>query len=89
MKVGSVTLELTKTNPKKNQFTLNLYADDKKIERKDKAINEPVYFYVRGASSALELVVNKLGKNNVAGYISTPKGYFAGIPNVLSGRPGI
>ena len=87
-KVGTVMLELTKTNPKKNQFTVNLYADDKRIERKDKAINEPVYFYVQGASSALELVVNKLGKDSVSGYISAPKGFFASTPNVLSARPG-
>jgi hypothetical protein len=87
-KVGTVTLELTKTNTKKNQFTVNLYFDDKRTERKDKAINEPVYFYVQGASSALELVVNKVGKNSIAGYMSTPKGFFAGIPNVLGARPG-
>ena len=87
-KVGTVTLELSKTNPKKNQFTVNLYADDKRIERKDKAINEPVYFYVQGATSALELVVNKLGKDSIAGYISTPKGFFSATPNVLASRPG-
>lgn len=87
-KVGTVTLELTKTNPKKNQFTIILVADDKTVERKDKAINEPVYFYVQGASSALELVVNKLGKDSVTGYLSTPKGFFKDAPTVLSGRPG-
>ena len=87
-KVGTVTLELTKTNPKKNQFTVNLYFDDKRTERKDKSINEPLYFYVQGASSALELVVNKLGKDSVGGYVSTPKGFFSGVPTVLTGRPG-
>jgi len=87
-KVGTVMLELAKTNPKKNQFTVNLYADDKRIERRDKAMNEPVYFYVQGASSALELVVNKLGKDTVAGYISAPKGFFPNTPNVLAARPG-
>ncbi len=88
-KVGTVTVELTKTNPKKNQFTVNLYFDDKRTERKDKSINEPIYFYVQGASSALELVVNKLGKDSVGGYMSAPKGFFAGVPSVLSGRPGL
>lgn len=87
-KVGPVTVELTRTNPKKNQFTLNLYFDDKRTERKDKSVNEPVYFYVRGAANALELVVNKLSKDSVAGYISAPKGFLADVPNVLSARPG-
>jgi hypothetical protein len=87
-KVGTVMVELSATNPKKNQFTVYLYADDKRVERKDKSINEPVYFYVQGASSALELVVNKLAKDSVAGYVSTPKAFFSGTPNVLTARPG-
>ncbi len=87
-KIGTVMIELQRTNPKKNQFTVNLFFDDKRTERKDKAINEPVYFYVQGASSALELVVNKLGKDSIAGYISAPKGFFPNTANVLSARPG-
>jgi chromosome segregation ATPase len=87
-KIGTVMIELEKTDNKRNTFTVNLIADDKRIERRDKAMNEPVYFYVQGASSALELVVNKLGKDNIAGYVSTPKGFFPSTPNVLASRPG-
>jgi len=87
-RIGNLTVELTKTNVGKNQFTINLYFDDKRTERKDKAIYEPVYFYMQSAPSALELVVNHLGKNSIAGYISTPKGFFANTPNILSSRPG-
>lgn len=86
-KVGSVTLILRKTNPKKNQFTVGIVSDDQTTERKDKSINEPLYFLARGASSPLELVVNKLSKDSISGYISTPKGFFAGVPNVLQARP--
>ncbi|HET7840186.1 MAG TPA: hypothetical protein VFM21_01205 [Terriglobia bacterium] len=86
-KIGTVTLELLGTNVKKNLFTVNLFFDDKRTVRKDKAINEPVYFYVQGASSALELVVNKVAKDSVGGYVSAPKGFFANTPNVLAARP--
>jgi hypothetical protein len=86
-KIGTVMMELQGTNVKKNLFTVSLFFDDKSAVRKDKAINEPVYFYVQGASSALELVVNKVGKNTIAGYISAPKGFFANTPNVLATRP--
>jgi len=86
-KVGTVTMELDKTDPKRNVFTVILLFDDKRTVRKDKAINEPVYFYVQGASSALELVVNKLGKDSIAGYISTPKAFFPNATNVLAARP--
>lgn len=86
-KVGSVMVELEKTNPKKNQFTVNLYFDDKRTERHEAAY-EPVYFYMQGASSALELVVNKVGKDSIAGYVSAPKGFISNAPNVLTARPG-
>ncbi len=88
-KVGNVMIELTKTNPKRNQYSVNLYFDDKRTERKDKALDEPVTFYMQGAPSPLELVVNKIGKNSVSGYLSAPKGFFANTPNVLSARPGV
>jgi predicted nucleic acid-binding Zn-ribbon protein len=87
-KLGTVTIELLKTDTKRNTFTVSLNFDDKWTQRKDKAINEPVYFYVQGAASALELVVNKLGKDSIAGYMSAPKGFFANTPNVLAARPG-
>ncbi len=87
-KLGTVTVELEKTDPKRNVFSVFLSFDDKKTERSNKAMNEPLYFYVQGASSALELVVNKLGKDSVSGYLSTPKGFFPNTTNVLGQRPG-
>ncbi len=87
-KIGTIVIELDKTDQKKNLYNINLYFDDKRTPRKDRAINEPLYFYVHGASSALELVVNNVGRNSVSGYVSAPKGFFSGIPNVLTARPG-
>ncbi|MGD1157973.1 MAG: hypothetical protein ABSA41_19410 [Terriglobia bacterium] len=87
-KVGTVTVELDKTDTKRNVFSVFLYFDDKRTQRSNKAINEPVYFYVQGAPSALELVVNKVGKDTISGYLSAPKGFFPNTPNVLSARPG-
>jgi predicted nucleic acid-binding Zn-ribbon protein len=86
-KVGNVTLQLQKTDTKKNVFTVNLVFDDKPHLHRDRAMGDPVYFYVQGAPSALELVVNKLGKDSISGYISTPKGFFPNATNVLAARP--
>jgi hypothetical protein len=86
-KIGTVSVQLQKTDPKRNVFTVNLVFDDKPHVHRDRAMGEPVYFYVQGAASALELVVNKLGKDSVAGYISTPKGFFPNATNVLAARP--
>jgi hypothetical protein len=87
-KLGTITVELEKTDPKRNVFSVYLSFDDKRTERSNKAMNEPLYFYVQGASSALEMVVNKLGKDSVSGYVSTPKGFFPSTTNVLGQRPG-
>jgi len=86
-KVGNVTLQLQKTDTKKNVFTVNLVFDDKPHLHRDRAMDDPVYFYVQGAPSALELVVNKLGKDSISGYISTPKGFFPNATNILAARP--
>jgi hypothetical protein len=87
-KVGTVTVQLQKTDTRRNVFTVNLTFDDNPHVYRDKAMDEPLYFYVQGASSALELVVNKLGKDSVTGYVSTPKGFFPNATNVLGQRPG-
>lgn len=86
-KIGGIMVELLKTNQKRNLYTLNLYFDDKRTERKDNALDQPVFFYVRGAKSPLELVVNKLGKNRISGCVSTEKGLFPKAPTVLTSRP--
>jgi uncharacterized coiled-coil protein SlyX len=72
-KVGDLMVELRGTNVKKNQFTVALYVDDLRLEKKNRAIDEPIYFYTRGTRVPLELVVNQIGKDKVLGYMSIPK----------------
>ncbi len=72
-KVGDVTLELRSTNTNKNIFTIKLGVDDTTFEKKNRSVNEPIFFYTRGSRSALELVINQVGKNKAVGYISIPK----------------
>ena len=72
-RLGHVMVELRSTNAKRNQFTVALYADDQRLEKKNRAVNEPIYFYTRGYRAPLELVVNQVGRDKVAGYVSVPK----------------
>jgi peptidoglycan hydrolase CwlO-like protein len=74
-KVGDMMVELRGTNVKKNQFTIALYVDDLRMEKKDRAIDEPIYFYTRGTRAPSELVVNQIGKNKVVGYVSILKAH--------------
>jgi phage shock protein A len=72
-RVGDITLLLKKTDPKRNQYTVDVTADDKRTEKRDKNINEPVQFYTSKAKQPYELVVNQVQKNLIVGYLATPK----------------
>jgi len=73
VKVGNVTVELKNVNEKNNRFTVAMTVEDKKFEKKNRAMNEPIFFYTSGARFPEEMVINKVGKNAVSGYVSIPK----------------
>ena len=77
-KVGDVQVRLEKADPKHNRYTIQLTADDKVTEKKDRNINEPLQFYTSKARQPYEIVVNDVKKDQIAGYLSIPK--------VLAGR---
>jgi cell division protein FtsB len=81
-RVGPVQMSLSKTDPKKAKYTLTVVADDKTIEKKDKTSGEPVQFYVKGSShmAPYEIVVFDVGKNQISGYLATPKDGGGGAP---------
>lgn len=72
-RVGDITLLLKKSDQKKNRYTVEITADDKRTEKKDKSVNEPVQFYVAAARQPYEIVVNEVGKDVIKGYLATPK----------------
>ena len=65
-RVGPISVRLRKADQKRNRFTIELWADDKRIEKKDKTLLEPVQFYVQGSRMPYELVVNKLDKDHIS-----------------------
>jgi predicted nucleic acid-binding Zn-ribbon protein len=74
-RVGPVQVNLIRTDPKRSKYTINVIADDKIIEKKDKTSGEPVQFYVKGSTrmAPYEIVVFDVGKNQITGYLATPK----------------
>jgi chromosome segregation ATPase len=70
-RVGDISLRLDKADQKKNRFTVMVMADDKTVEKKDKTVNEPLQFYV--SKALYEVVVNSVSKDQISGYLSTPK----------------
>jgi DNA repair exonuclease SbcCD ATPase subunit len=73
-RVAGVGLTLKKTSVKRYRFSLALVADDMEIEKKDRTVNEPIFFYLKGSKRFYELVVNKVESTKVTGYVSTPRG---------------
>jgi chromosome segregation ATPase len=72
-KVGNVTVELKGVNEKRNQYSVAMTVDDKRFEKKNRALNEPILFYTSGSHQAEEVVINKVGKDQISGYLSMPK----------------
>ncbi len=71
--VSTVSLQLKKVNPKKNKFNLNVIADDRTIEKKERGVAEPLQFYTGRDRQLYEVVIFTTEKNGVTGYLSTPK----------------
>jgi chromosome segregation ATPase len=71
--ISTVSLELKKTDPKKSRFTLNVYADDHTIEKKDRTLGEPLQFYTGRDRQLYEVVVFSVDKDSISGYLATPK----------------
>jgi hypothetical protein len=73
IKVGDIAVKLKRTDQKKGRFTIELVADDRSVEKKDRTVNEPLQFYVSAARQPYELVVNQVHKDRIVGYLATPK----------------
>ena len=71
--ISGISLQLKKADTKHSRYTLLVESDDKKIEKKDKSLDEPVQFYTGKDKLLYELVINAINKNQVIGYLATPK----------------
>jgi hypothetical protein len=72
-KVGDVLVRLEKADPKHNRYSIQLTADDKVTEKKDKTVNEPIVFVTSKSKQPYEIVVNDIKKDAIVGYLSIPK----------------
>jgi hypothetical protein len=85
-KVGNLTVELKGVNEKHNRANVVVVLEDKRLEEKNRNINSPIIIYPSGAHQAQEVVINKIGKNSISGYLSVPK---AGVqPSSASSKSG-
>lgn len=72
-RIGDVAIQLKKFDTRRNRYTLELIANDKRVEKKDRTVNEPVQFYMAKARLPYELVVNEVRGDRIIGYLAAPK----------------
>ena len=68
-----LAIPIKKTDTKRHKFTIMVTADDVTVEKKDRNINEPIQFYVSKARQPYEVVVNEVRKDQIVGYLASPK----------------
>jgi hypothetical protein len=75
-------MSLSKADQKRSKYTMTVFVDDRAIEKKDRTAGEPVQFYVKGSSrmAPYEIVVFDVGRNQINGYLATPKDGSAAAP---------
>jgi hypothetical protein len=72
-RIGDIQIGLTKTDVKKHKYSVMIQADDNRLEKKDRTTNEPVQFLVGRDQLRYEIVINSVSKDEIRGYLSTPK----------------
>jgi hypothetical protein len=72
-RVGDLMVELHGVNTKRNFYSVALYVDDARYDKKNRSVNEPIYFFTHGTRAPVEFVVNQVGKDKISGYLSVPK----------------
>ncbi len=72
-RVGPLSLSLRKTNTKNSFYDMSVLVEDSRVTKKHVSLFEPVLFYPSDSHQPVELVVNRIDKNTVRGYVSAPK----------------
>jgi hypothetical protein len=70
---GPVGVKLRKANTKHQFADLELMVDDVDLQKKHVNLYEPVVFYAADSGVPIELVINKITKDHIHGYVSEPK----------------
>jgi hypothetical protein len=70
---GPVGVQLRKANTKHEYADLDMLIDDLRVSKKHVNIYEPVFFYPADSKTPAELVINKISKDHIHGYVSEPK----------------
>jgi len=72
-RVGPLTLALRRTDTKHKNFNLDMIVDDNRLSKKNVNLYEPIWIHTENDAQPVQVVVNRVEKNLVHGYVSAPK----------------
>src|SRR5712692_6897006 len=72
-RVGPLTLSLRRTDTKHKNYDVQMIVDDNQLTKKRVNLYEPIWIHTENESQPVQVVVNRVEKNLVHGYVSAPK----------------
>ena len=72
-RVGPLTLSLRKADTKHKNYNLEMVVDDNRLSKKNVNLYEPIWIHTENDSQPVQVVVNRVEKNLVHGYVSAPR----------------
>jgi hypothetical protein len=72
-RVGPIMLSLRRSDAKHKNFDLAMMVDDNELSKKRVNLYEPVWIHREGDPQPVQVIINKVDKNNVQGYVSAPR----------------
>ena len=85
--VGPVQIELRKVNERHAYFDLSLMVGERQLDKKHVNLDEPVWISLSGSQQPAELVVTKIDKDQVQGYVRAPQMDAAGTQAGQAAQP--
>jgi len=72
-RVGPLTLALRKADTKHKSYNLEMVVDDNRLSKRNVNLYEPIWIHTENESQPVQVVVNRVAKDTVHGYVSAPK----------------
>ena len=72
-RVGPITLSLRKADTKHKSYDIEMIVDDNQLTKKKVNLYEPIWIHTENESQPVQIVVNRIEKNLIHGYVSAPK----------------
>ncbi len=86
-RVGPLSVELRKADAKHKRFDMMMLVDDNEFQKKSVNLYETVWISLSDRPQPIELVVNKITKDHIEGYLSEPKYKKSELQSSVSTKP--